>query len=85
MPDHRIENDADRIASVVLGAVLDNHPAHLSMEEIIRQVADDPRSFSARDDASNAITDLVAAGLFHRNGEFVFATRAAVRAEELAY
>jgi hypothetical protein len=84
MPHQRTESDADSAASVVLGVVLDQHPAHLSLEEIIRETADDPLRFEDRDETADAIRDLVRAGLLHRAGEFVFATRAAVRADELS-
>jgi hypothetical protein len=42
-----------------------------------------PDEFSPRDGVERAIRDLVGAGLAHRHGPFVFATRAAVRADEL--
>jgi len=83
MPDHQIESDVDRIASTMLDVLLDYHPAHLSAEEVIREVAADPSSFSDRSETDEAIRELVRAGLLHRSGEFVFATRAAVRASEL--
>jgi hypothetical protein len=38
---------------------------------------------SVRDVVENAIRDLVGAGPAHRHGAFVFATRAAVRFDEL--
>ena len=78
-----IDCETDLIASAVLEVVFDDYPAHMSIEEIIRAVATDPSRFGDRDDVSNAIRDLVRAGLLHRNGEFVFPTRAAVRAAEL--
>jgi hypothetical protein len=76
-------NDADRTASAVLEIVLDDYPAHFHVEEIIREVAADSTAFGDRSDVADAIRDLVRAGLLHRNGDFVFATRAAVRAAEL--
>jgi hypothetical protein len=85
MPDHRIESDPDLIASVVLDLALAAYPAHLSIEELVREVVGGTGSFGERDDAMNAIRDLINDGLLHRNGEFIFATRAAIRAGELAY
>lgn len=78
-----LESDADRIASAVLEVVFDDYPAHMSSEEVVLEVATDLTSFGDCDDVRNAIRDLVRAGLLHRSGEFVFATRAAVRAAEL--
>lgn len=78
-----MESDANRIASAVLEVVFDDHPAHLSVEEVIREVATDPANVGERCDVADAIRDLAGVGLLHRNGEFVFATRAAVRAAEL--
>jgi hypothetical protein len=75
--------DADCTASVVLEIVLDDYPAHFHVEEIIREVAGDPTAFGERNDVSNAIRDLTKIGLIHRHGDFVFATRAAVRSAEL--
>lgn len=84
MPDHRIESDPDLIASVVLDLALAAYPAHLSIEELVREVVGGTGSFGERDDAMNAIRDLVSDGLVHRNGDFAFASRAAVRAAELS-
>jgi hypothetical protein len=60
-----------------LEVVLDHSPAHLSVEEVIREVAADSA------DVADVIRDLVGTGLLHRNGDFVFATRAAVRSADL--
>ena len=59
------------------------HPGQYSVEEVVREMTDRPDEFSARDAIDNAIRDLVGAGLLHRHGAFVFATRAAVRFDEL--
>ncbi len=75
--------DPDCLEGLVLEVVLDEHPALLSIEEVIRESASDPANFGDRDDARNAITGLVRSGLLHRNGAFVFATRAAVRSKAL--
>jgi hypothetical protein len=47
-------------------------------------MTDDPEEFAERDRIENAIRDLVRVGLAHRHGHFVFATHAAVRADELS-
>jgi hypothetical protein len=76
-------SNTDLTASAVLEIVLDDYPAHFHVEEIIREVAADETAFGDRNDVANAIRDLGRAGLLYRNGDFVFATRAAVRAAEL--
>ena len=83
MSTRGIESDDDRIASAVLEVVFDGYPAHMSIEEVVREVATDLTSFGDCDEVRNAIRDLVRAGLLHRSGGFVFATRAVVRAAEL--
>jgi hypothetical protein len=83
MTDRHREADHDRIASAVFEVVLDDYPALMSIEEVIREVASDPVDFGDRNDITNAIRDLTKEGLLHRCGEFVLATRAAVRATEL--
>lgn len=76
-------SDADQAASLVLEIALDDYPAQFHVEEIIRAVAADPTAFGDRDAVNNVVRDLVREGLLHRNGDFVFATRAAVRSAEL--
>lgn len=75
--------ETDQVASALLETVLDDYPAHLHLEELIRELAADPTAFGERSDVTDAIRDLVRAGLLHRQGDFVFATRAAVRSAEL--
>ena len=48
-----------------------------TVEEIVREVS------CTRVDAVDAVARLVAAGLLHRCGEFVFLTRTARRADEI--
>ena len=64
----------------VLDLLLDEHPAHLSLDEVRRATAADPADPLALDDVDVAIRDLVAAGLIHRHDDFLFATRPAVHA-----
>jgi hypothetical protein len=78
-PDH----DEDLAQQAVLTILLDAHPAQRSTDEVVRELTDRPEEFAERDRIDNAIRDLVRAGLVHRQGRFVFATRAAVRFEEL--
>jgi hypothetical protein len=78
---------ADREASVqgaVLSLLVLAYPAQRSVEEVVRELLGDrPDEFAPRDQIHNAIRDLAGAGLIHRHGPFVFATRAAVRFDEL--
>jgi hypothetical protein len=76
-------HEEDLAQQGVLTVLLDAHPAQRSIEEIVRELAEDPEAFGARDRIENAIRDLAGAGLLHRHGRFVFATRAAVRLDEL--
>ena len=78
--------DDDRAQEAVLAILLDAHPGQRSIDEIsreTREMSGRPDEFHAGDRAHRAIRDLVAAGLAHRNGRFIFATRAAVRFDEL--
>jgi hypothetical protein len=76
-------SDEDRAEQSVLALLLEAHPALLSVDEIVREMTDRPDEFGPRDRVNNAVRDLVGSGLAHRNGSFVFASRAAVRFEEL--
>ena len=70
----------DQRQRAVLDLLLDEHPAHLSHDEVRRAIASDPTDPLALDDVDAAIRDLVATGLVHRNGDFLFATRPAIHA-----
>ena len=80
IPSH---GGADNTASAVLETLLIDYQAHFHIEEIIREVAIYPAALGDRNDVADAIRDLGRAGLLHRQGDFVFATRAAVRGAEL--
>ncbi len=82
--DIRSAAEDDRlIERVVLQQVLDLHPAQVSVEELIREIAADPGEFAERDAIERAVRDLSRTGLLHRNGEFVFPTRASLHFDEL--
>ena len=70
-------------ASSVLELLLDNHPALLSVDEVIRAMTTGSDEFGPRDRIESALRDLIAFGLAHRLGSFVFASRAAVWARAL--
>jgi len=69
----------ERRQRAVLDLLLDEHPAHLAIDEVVRALASDPSDFAEIDDLHNAIGELVAYGLVHRHDQFVFASRAAMR------
>jgi hypothetical protein len=76
-------SDEEQAEQAVLAVLLEVHPAQLSLDELVRGLTDRPDDFAPRDRVNNAVRDLAAAGLVHRHGAFVFASRAAVRFEEL--
>ncbi|HXV04628.1 MAG TPA: hypothetical protein VFP23_01835 [Solirubrobacterales bacterium] len=71
------------VESAVLQQLLALHPTLLTIEELMREVAAEPADFAARDAVERAIADLAAAGLVHRNDDFVVPSRAALRFDEL--
>jgi hypothetical protein len=73
----------DALQGALLSLLLLAHPGQRCIEEVVRELSDRGDDPSARDAIGNAIRDLVGAGLAHRNGAFVFASRAAVRFDEL--
>lgn len=75
--------DHDQLQAVVLDRVLDCLPIHLTVEELVRELAEDPSEFGPRNQVENAIRDLVETGLAYRHGPFVFPSRAASRAAVL--
>jgi hypothetical protein len=82
-PDLVTVQHTDVTQSGLLALLLDAHPAHRSVDEVVREMTDHPERPASRDAIDNAIRDLARAGLVHRHGPFVFATRAAVRFDEL--
>jgi hypothetical protein len=81
--DRSVAEREDALQGSLLELLLLSRPAQRSVEEVVREMTDRPDEFPARDAIHNAIRDLAGAGLVHRHGPFVFATRAAVRFDEL--
>ncbi len=72
----RVQLSEERLDNLVLGLAL-NGPTWLrGVGEIAREIGDPVG-------AEDAVARLTAAGLLHRIGEFVFATRSARRAGEI--
>jgi hypothetical protein len=67
----------------VLAHLLYLHPAQLTVEEIVREFANDPDDFEERDQVERAVGDLVRAGLLHRNGQFAVPALPAVHFDGL--
>lgn len=90
MQDQRIRSadvnpaDEDRdTQGAVLAHLLYLHPAQLTVEEIVREIATAPDEFGDRDQIERAIRDLARVGLLHRNGRFVMPARPAVHFDGL--
>jgi hypothetical protein len=69
--------------SAVLQQVLAFHPAQVTVNELVREIAGDSADFGERDGVERAVRDLAGAGLLHRHDTFVVPTRAALRFSEL--
>jgi len=76
------EQDAATEAAI-LAQLLALHPARLSFEELLREIASDPAEFAERDAVERGVRDLAAAGLLRRSGDLVEPSRAALRFSEL--
>lgn len=70
--------------SAVLIRVLDLHPSQMTMAELVRDIAGEEATFGERDALERAVRELGKAGLFHRSGQFVLPTQAALRFSRLA-
>lgn len=76
--------DAEAAVEVaVLMLLLSVHPAQVTFDELLRMMTAHEPDFGERDAIGLAVEELAASGLAHRNGEAVFASRAAVRCDEL--
>lgn len=75
--------ELEPIERAVLDHLIFCLPVQLTVDEIVREVAENPDEFGPCDRVRNAIRDLVGVGLAHRNGAFVMPSRAGMRDFEL--
>jgi hypothetical protein len=76
---HHQPTPHDALAQAILALLTEDHPGRWSLDELDRTLTPDDA-----DRTAEAVADLHGAGLVHRCGEFVFATRAAHAAQRLA-
>jgi hypothetical protein len=72
------EENTDAETCILAWLLDDDYQRPWSVDEVLREYGD-------RIAATDAIENLRGNGLIHRMGDFVFATRAAVRAEEIKF
>lgn len=63
---------------VVLEHVLDLHPTHLTIPELVREITAGSGGFKEGDNVECAVRDLTGVGLLHCPGGIVMPTRAAL-------
>lgn len=88
IPAHESGDPADALAQAILGLLIDDHPGLSSLAELDRSLTSSGRTSPGaeppRHVTEDAVEQLYAAGLIHRIGQFVFATRSAHAAQRLA-
>lgn len=67
-----------RTESAVLALLLEEHPIHLTMDELVLVLHADPERGDPADAALRAVRELVGAGLVYREGRFLTPSRAAL-------
>jgi len=77
------ETEDSATESAVLQQVLDLHPTQVTLEELVREIGGQSAGFAERDAVERAVRDLGGAGLLHHRGDFVLASRAALRFSQL--
>lgn len=70
--------DDELIEAGVLGFVLEEHPAHLTIPELSLAMNRGKEDFSAIDAVERAVGELIGAGLLHIGASLVLPTRAAL-------
>ncbi len=77
------KDDCERLA-LVLRHVLDEHPAILRADDLVRELSDSPGDFAADDHLRVAVRQLVRSGLLCEWGAFVIPTRQACLHDQIA-
>lgn len=88
IPGPELGDPVEALAQAILGLLTHDHPGLWSLSELDRSLTSSgktqPGAEPPRAPTEDAIEQLYAAGLIHRVGQFVFATRAAHAAQRLA-
>jgi hypothetical protein len=71
-----------RIAALL--HLLDEYPAQLTVDDLLREVAGSARDFAEEDQLRRAVRDLEHGGLLRLHGPFVVPTRPAINFHRLA-
>lgn len=83
-PDPAFPSEADQVTEAsVLGFVLGEHPAHLTLPELALAMNHDRNDFAADDEVERAIRELIGAGLIYLVSDVVLPTRAALYFDSL--
>jgi hypothetical protein len=77
VPPNYVAQEAET-QRVVLAFILDEHPAQLTIPEVVRAIYAHPYDFKENDAVERAVRDLVGGGLLHCHGCFVLPTRTAL-------
>ena len=80
---HDTEEPDRQLESAVLSFIIRVHPALLTKDELLAELAQDPTSFPERDSLTRAINSLTRAGLLHRLDNFLLPSWAALKAVEM--
>jgi hypothetical protein len=73
-----------KIQAAVLGLVLAEHPAQLTLPDISREIGGEDAGFADTDAIERAVRDLIGVGLLHHSDTLIAASRAALRFDELS-
>ncbi len=76
-------SEAPEIEAAVLMLLLALHPAQLTLEELALEIGAGSGRIEAAAAVEQAVGELVASGLLHRQGDFVLPTHAALRCDQL--
>ena len=74
-----------RTESAVLALLLEEHPIHLTMDELILVLHADSSRGDPVDAGQRAVRELVGAGLVYRDGPFLYPSRAALYFDALGW